>query len=96
MPESTETTEIVKNTSDGMVKITIEKYEDLMKKAAEKPPIVRQEVVRNVTKVVKTPEIQAQDNIVAGYSLMTGGGCVFVIGLALFLKGRGQQAKLSG
>ena len=66
-----ETTESVTTTtakaSDGTVKISVEKYEELMRKANE------QKVTYNQTVIEKTPEMAASDKIVFGNLFMVAG-----------------------
>lgn len=65
-----EVTNTVKTSSDGMVKITLEKYQELLELAQAKPPVIHRTVHR-------TPEIQAKDNVQLGATvLLIGLGCV--------------------
>jgi len=72
----------IKTSSDGSVKISIEKYNELLEKAALKPPVI------NRTTVIKTPEMIAQDYRMWGGGLMGLGGSLFFIGAALYKVGR--------
>lgn len=92
MPE--EITSTVKESSDGMVKISVEKYDDLLRRAAEKPPIVRQEVIRNVEEIIKTPEMVAEEHKIWGISLMGLGASLLLVGAIRFKIGLNQAAKL--
>lgn len=87
MAESTTNTETVKTSSDGTVKITVERFEEL-KEAAARP----QTVVYN--RVEKTPAMQANDNIMHGSLLMGGGGSMFVIGVIQLVAGLKQRKAL--
>lgn len=89
-----EVTSTVKTASDGMVTIAVERYEELLSKAAEKPPVVHQNVIRNVKEVVKTPEVAASDNKVWGGSLIGIGAGLFVVGAIRYFVGVRQAAKL--
>lgn len=62
----------VKTTSDGMVKITLEKYQ-LLAQAAEKPPVIHRTVHR-------TPEVQARDNTIVGLSFIAVGAALVGVG----------------
>jgi actin-like ATPase involved in cell morphogenesis len=68
MSEASKTvTETVVNTAKkGMVKIPLEEYEELVKKAARP-------IIRNVTTVLKTDAQNARDNKAYGFVLMAGG-----------------------
>lgn len=85
MPEETSTINEVKTTSDGSVKISVEKYEELLRKASYKPPVI------NRTNVVKTAEMVAQDYRMLGGGLMGLGGTMFVIGALCYKAGLGQK-----
>jgi hypothetical protein len=85
MAEEVSTT--VKSVSDGMVKISVEAYQDLLTKAAEKPPIVHRHVNRTI-------DIVAADNKMIGGSLMGFGVALLVIGGAIYLKGRAQATSV--
>lgn len=88
---SSTTTEAVKKTSDGMVKITVEKYNELLDTIADqKGSISRlneslnrlrdEPPVIHRTVVHKTPEMHARDNLVWGNTLMGVGVALFVVG----------------
>lgn len=86
MAEEVTTSETVKKTSDGQVKISIEHYQELQTKANEP------KVYPHYTTVQKTPEMQASDNKTYGVVLMGGGVAMFAIGALQFLHGV-RQAK---
>ena len=69
-------------TSDGSVNITVEKYHELIEKAATKPPVI------NRTTVVKTDEILRKESRLWGGSLMGVGASLFAIGASLFKSGK--------
>jgi len=80
MPEAVTNISEVKTSSDGTVKISIEKYEELLAKAA-KPPVI------NRTTINKTAEMAAKEYRMWGGSLMGIGATMFVIGAALYKAG---------
>jgi hypothetical protein len=82
MPDEATVTSIneVKTTSDGSVKISVEKYEELLRKAAEKPPVM--------TTVVKTAEIAAKEYRLWGGTFMGMGAAMFAVGALLYNAGR--------
>lgn len=71
----------VKKVSDGVVQISVESYNNLLK-AANKPPTI------NHTQVIKTPEMLAKEYRVWGGTLMGLGASMFVVGAFLFRAGR--------
>jgi phage head maturation protease len=77
MPDevSTTTTEAVKKTSDGFVKISVEKYEELLEKSVYKPPVINRTVVH------KTAEMLSQENRTWGGTFMGLGASLFVVGV---------------
>lgn len=81
---STTTTTAVK--SSGSVKIAVEEYNDLMRRANE-PKQIYNPVY---TTVEKTPEMAAKDLVHAGAFCMGGGGALFILGALSFLSGRRQ------
>lgn len=85
MAQETTTTEAVKKTSDGSVKIALERYEELLAKAAEP-----KHVTYHTT--TKTATMQAADNKLYGGLFMGGGASLFVIGAIQFYVGF-RQAK---
>lgn len=82
-----EVSSTVKKTSDGMVKITLEAYQELLSKAAEKPPVIHRTVH-------KTPEVAASENKVWGVSMMGLGAAFLIVGAVRFGIGVKQTAKL--
>jgi len=81
MPEVVTNINEVKTSSDGTVKISIEKYEELLAKAAVKPPII------NRTTINKTAEMAAKEYRMWGGSLMGIGATMFVVGAVLYRAG---------
>lgn len=83
MPDevSTTTTEAVKKMSDGTVKISVEKYEDLLEKAAVKAPVI------NRTVVEKTAEMLAQEHRAWGGTFMGLGAVFFTVGALRYKAG---------
>jgi len=73
----------VKTASDGSVKISVEMYNDFLKRA-NRPPVIN----RHVTEVIKTPEMAAQEYRIFGSSLMGLGGALFVTGAFIYRAGR--------
>jgi hypothetical protein len=73
----------IKQTSDGSVKITVETYNDLLKKA-NRPT----EVIVNKTEVIKTAAILAQECRLWGGGLMALGASMFVVGAVIYKHGR--------
>lgn len=85
MAEEITNTETVKSSSDGTVKISIEKFEELTRRANEE-----KNVVNNVTQIVKTNEQHAIDKVVSG-DIMIAGGLVST-GLGLWVRFKGKTA----
>lgn len=90
MAEETSTTETTTTKSSGSVKIAVEEYNDLMKRANE-PKQVYNPVY---TTVEKTAEMQATDLVHLGAFFMGGGASLFVIGAIQFAVGRGKLKAL--
>jgi hypothetical protein len=84
MPEevSSATTEAVTKTSDGTVKISVERYEELLEKAAAKPPVINRTIVN------KTPEMLSQEHRAWGGTFMGLGASLFVVGALRYKAGR--------
>lgn len=83
MPDETITTETIKTASDGTVKIAIEKYNELVKQAAQ-PKVINQ----TVNKIIKTPEMAAQDHQAWGTTFVLGGMAMIVVGVIRRKAGR--------
>ena len=90
MAEETSTTETKVTKSSGSVKIDVEEYNDLMRRANE-PKQVYNPVY---TTVEKTPEMQATDLVHAGVFCMGGGAAAFVVGLVSYIAGKRKLAAL--
>jgi hypothetical protein len=73
----------VKTSSDGNVKLTLEKYNDLIRRA-NRPT----EVIVNKTEVIKTAAILAQECRMWGGGLMALGASMFVVGAVIYKHGR--------
>lgn len=76
----------VKTTSDGTVKISIEKYNELLEKAAVKPPVIKQ------TTVNKTAEMLAKETRMWGGGLMGLGVSLFVVGACIYKAGLSKKS----
>jgi hypothetical protein len=81
MAEAIETVQSIKTASDGTVKLSIEMYNELLEKAATKPPVI------NRTIVSKTAEMLAQEHRIWGGTLMGLGASFFVVGALRFRAG---------
>lgn len=88
MAEEVTSTETVKIASDGQVKLTLEKYQDLMAKANE-PKVFPQ-----YTTIQKTPAMVADGNKMGGALFMGGGASMFLIGALQFWHGVRQTKAL--
>lgn len=84
---SEEVTNIVKKVSNGMVKIPLEQYQELIEKAAEKAPVVYRTVQ-------KTPEMVANENKMWGAVFLSGGIFFSVLGGVMHTVGRSQAKNL--
>lgn len=82
MAEASENIQSIKTSSDGTVKLAIEKYNELVSQAATKPPVI------NRTTVNKTPEMLAKEQRTVGATFMGLGASTFVVGAVLFRAGR--------
>lgn len=82
IPETNETVQTTKTSSDGTVKIAVERYNELVEQAAVKPAVI------NKTVVQKTPEMLAKEQRVMGGTLMGLGASSFTVGALLFKSGR--------
>lgn len=78
---SSTTVEAVKQMSDGSVKIAIEKYNELVEKAAEKAPVIYKTIM-------KTPEMVAQDHKAWGWTFIGAGAAMVGIGAIRVRLGR--------
>lgn len=81
MAEAVTSIHEVKTASDGSVKISVEKYEELLKKAA-RPTTV------NRTEVIKTAEMAAREYRLWGGTFMGLGAAMFTVGAFLYRAGR--------
>jgi hypothetical protein len=102
MAEAHETVETLKTSSDGFVKIAIEKYNEMTETiASQKSSIgnLREQLTRarseppviNRTVIHKTAEMVAQDHRVWGGSLMVLGASMLVVGVVRFRLGRTES-----
>ena len=82
MPDETIKTETLKTASDGTVKIAVEKYNELLEKAAQ-PKVINQ----TVNRIIKTPEMAAQDHRAWGVTFVLGGAAMVVVGAIRFAAG---------
>jgi hypothetical protein len=98
MAEATEKIESVKTSSDGMVKITIEKYNEMLEEISEKngsiedlrrrlTRAVNEPPIINRTNVIKTAEMVAEENRMWGNTFMGVGGAMFIVGALRRRKG---------
>jgi hypothetical protein len=81
MADEVTTTNEVKTASDGTVKISVEKYNELLQKSVAKPPVI------NRTTVVKTDKMIAGENRMWGGTLMGVGASMFIAGAFRFKAG---------
>lgn len=81
MPEEVTKINEIRTSSDGRVDISIEKYNELTKAAAAKPPVI------NHTQVIRTPEMLAKEYRLWGGSLMGLGASMFAVGVLLYKNG---------
>lgn len=86
MPDEVTNINEVKTTSDGTVKISIEKYNELLEKAAVKPPVIKQ------TTVNKTAEMLAKETRMWGGGLMGLGVSLFVVGACIYKAGLSKKS----
>jgi hypothetical protein len=91
MADELTTSSEVKTSSDGMVKITVEKYNELLETIADQKnsasrlndrlqKALNEPPVVNRTTVIKTDEMVAGENRMWGGTLMGVGASMFVIG----------------
>lgn len=99
---STTTTEAVKKMSDGSVKISVEKYEEMLGTIADQKGSIsnlngllnrarNEPPVIHRTNVIKTPEMAARDNLVWGNTFMGVGASLFIVGVLRRIADRGTQ-----
>lgn len=86
MADETIKTETVKATSDGFVKIAVEKYNELLEKAAEKAP-----VIINRTVIQKTDEMLAKEHQAWGWTFIGAGAALIGIGAVRVRLGRTES-----
>jgi hypothetical protein len=102
MAEATETVETIKTASDGTVKISVEKYNELVETVASQKGSINslrsqlnqarnEPPVINRTIVEKTPELLAREQVAWGATFMGGGASLFVIGALMFRAGRAKS-----
>jgi len=84
MAKETSSTETVTQTSSGTVKLDLEEYNDLTRRA-NRPQNV------TYTKIVKTQEMAAQDRVITGGLFMGGGASLLVLGAIQWVIGRRQR-----
>ena len=72
----------IKTASDGTVKIAVERYNELLEKAAAKPPVINRTVIN------KTAEMLAKEHQAWGITFMGLGASMFVVGALRFGAGR--------
>lgn len=98
MADETVSSETVKSTSDGFVKVSLEKYTELVDTVADQKDRIsrlndslrqarNEPPVINRTVVQKTPELAAREYRVWGSTCMGLGGSLFVIGALLYRAG---------
>ena len=91
MSDETIKTETVKTASDGMVKVTLEKYNELVETvASQKSQITQlrsQPPVINRTVVNKTAEMLSQEHRAWGITFMLGGAAALAVGAIRFKAG---------
>lgn len=96
---TSEIAETVKTMSDGSVKISIEKYEEMLEKIADKDSRIRslnetisklrnEPPVINRTVVNKTPEMIAEEQRFWGGTCMGLGATIFAIGAFVYKAGK--------
>lgn len=91
MADEVTTSSEVKTASDGMVKITVEKYNELLETIADQKnstsrlndrlqKALNEPPVVNRTTVIKTDEMVAGENRIWGGTLMGVGASLFIVG----------------
>lgn len=102
MPDEVTSINEVKTTSDGSVKISVEKYNELLETISnQKGSISRlndllhrarsEPPVINRTDVVKTPEMLDKECRIWGGSFMGLGASMFAVGVFLYRAGRSES-----
>jgi hypothetical protein len=102
MPDETISTETVKTVSDGIVKISVEKYNELLEKVASQKDSIgnlnrllnearNEPPVINRTTVIKTAEVLANEHRAWGVSFMGLGAGMFVVGVLRFRASRTES-----
>jgi hypothetical protein len=74
-------TNTVKTNSDGTVKIAIEKYNELLEKAAEKAPVIHKTII-------KSPEMLSQEHKAWGWTFVGAGAALIGVGAIRIRLGR--------
>ena len=82
-----EVTSTAKTISDGNVTITVEKYQELLAKAAQAAPIIRHTIL-------KTDKMVADENRMWGAVFLGGGISLSVIGGLIYRTGVRQKSAL--
>jgi hypothetical protein len=82
MSDEVTTVNAVKTLSDGTVKISVEKYTELLEKAAVKPPVINRTVVN------KTAEMLVAEHRAWGVTLMGLGASFLVVGALRYRLGK--------
>lgn len=91
MPDEETTVHAVKTASDGTVKISVEKYNELLEKVAEQKGRIgglveslnkarNEPPIINRTIVQKTDEMLVKENLLWGNTFMGMGVCLFIVG----------------
>jgi hypothetical protein len=99
MPDEVTTTEAVTKTSDGSVKISVEKYNELLETIANQKTSIadfrarltkamNEPPVVHRTIVNKTPEMLSQEHRAWGGTFMGLGASLFVVGALRYKAGR--------
>jgi hypothetical protein len=92
MPDEETTIHALKTASDGTVKISVEKYNELLEKVAEQKSSIwklndlltkarNEPPVIHRTNVIKTAEMVTKENLLWGNTFMGVGAALFVVGI---------------
>lgn len=92
MPDEETNIHAIKTSSDGTVKISVEKYNELLEKVAEQKGSIgklnerlnkalNEPPVINRTNVIKTDEMLSKENLLWGNTFMGVGACLFIVGV---------------